>query len=156
MGKLHKQVIKARETGDYNLILAATPYAKMLGVYCKRFGNEVVFVLPKRDQNIGNPVLPAIHGGVIGGFMEIAAGFHLFIFLEIETMPKIVDFSLDYLRAGLHQETYAECHLTRQGNRVANVSVTAWQTKKQQPIALARAHFILAGRKPAQKTGLSH
>jgi len=143
LGKFRQQLRAARKSGDYNLILAATPYAKALGVYCKRFGNEVVFVLPASEANLGNPILPAIHGGVIGGFMEIAAGFHLFIFLEIEEQPKIVDFSLDYLRAGLHQETYAECHLTRQGNRVANVSVTAWQTKKQQPIALGRAHFLL-------------
>ena len=143
MGDFLQQLRQARKSENYNLILAATPYAKTLGVYCQRFGNEVVFVLPKNEQNLGNPILPAIHGGVIGGFMEIAASFHLFIFLEIEAQPKIVDFSLDYLRAGQHQDTYAECHLTRQGNRVANVSVTAWQTKKQLPIAIGRAHFLL-------------
>jgi len=153
-GQFQQQLKLARESGDYNLILAATPYAHNLGVNCQRFGNEVVFVLPKREQNLGNPILPAIHGGVIGGFMEIAAVFHLFIFLEIETIPKIVDFSLDYLRAGRHQETFADCHLTRQGNRVANVSVTAWQTKKRQPIALARAHFLLAGEE-AQSNSLA-
>ncbi|OZG72093.1 thioesterase [Hahella sp. CCB-MM4] len=143
MSNLQSLVQKAHQSGDYNQLLQTIPYAQTLGVRCERFGNEVVFVLPKRDQNLGNPILPAIHGGVIGGFMEIAAAFHLAIFLEIDDLPRIVDFSLDYLRAGFHQETYAECRLTRQGNRVANVSVSAWQKKKQEPIALARAHFLL-------------
>ncbi len=144
MSELNRILCKSRECGDYNLLLNSIPYANSLGVYCKQFGNEVVFALPKREQNLGNPILPAIHGGVIGGFMEIAAAFHLMIFLETDALPKIVDFSLDYLRAGLYRETFAECELTRQGKRVANVNVTAWQTKKTDPIALARAHFLFS------------
>ncbi len=143
MVNLPRLVQLAHHTGDYNQLLQTIPYAQTLGVRCERFGNEVVFVLPNRDQNLGNPILPAIHGGVLGGFMEIAAAFHLAIFMEIDDLPRIVDFSLDYLRAGMHQETYAECRLTRQGNRVANVNISAWQKKKQEPIALARAHFLL-------------
>jgi acyl-coenzyme A thioesterase PaaI-like protein len=57
--------------------------------------------------------------------------------------PKIIDFSLDYLRAGMDQDTYAFCRVTRQGGRVANVEVQAWQTDRDKPIALARAHFLL-------------
>ncbi|ABC31634.1 uncharacterized protein, possibly involved in aromatic compounds catabolism [Hahella chejuensis KCTC 2396] len=143
MESLQQHVAQAHRSGDYNKLLELIPYASTLGVRCERFGNEVVFILPKREQNLGNPILPAIHGGVIGGFMELSAAFHLAIFLEIDTFPRIVDFSLDYLRAGLYQETYAECKLTRRGNRVANVSVSAWQKKRKDPIALARAHFLL-------------
>ena len=101
------------------------------------------FRLPRKDSNIGNPILPAIHGGVIGGFMELSAAIYLMMSQDVLRMPRIVDFSLDYLRAGLDRETFAECRLTRQGNRVANVMVTAWQKSRSQPIATARAHFLL-------------
>ncbi|HLV76351.1 MAG TPA: PaaI family thioesterase [Marinobacter sp.] len=132
-----------RETGDFTRMLEAVPYAKWVGLQCERFGDDLIFRLPRKDENLGNPILPAIHGGVIGGFMELSAAIYLMMSQDTFRIPRIVDFSLDYLRAGLNRETYAECHLTRQGNRVANVMVTAWQKSRAQPIATARAHFLL-------------
>lgn len=132
-----------RQTGDFSRLLESIPYASFIGLACERFGDELIFRLPEKESNLGNPILPAIHGGVIGGFMEMAANIYLIMSQDSLRMPRIVDFSLDYLRAGLKRETYAQCHLTRQGNRVANVMVTAWQKSRQEPIATARAHFLL-------------
>lgn len=141
---LRKLVAKAHESGDYSELIATIPYAVTIGVECQRFGDEVMFKLPRKKSNIGNPILPAIHGGVIGGFMEISASLHLLMFQDTPKLPKIVDISLDYLRAGLDRDTYVECKLTRQGSRVANVIVTAWQKSRNEPIALARAHFLFS------------
>ena len=141
---LKELMTKSHETGDYSKFIATIPYAVTLGVECERFGNEVLFKLPRKKSNIGNPILPAIHGGVIGGFMEISASLHLMMFQDTPKLPKIVDISLDYLRAGLDRDTYVECKLTRQGSRVANVIVTAWQKSRSEPIALARAHFLFS------------
>jgi len=132
-----------QETGDFSRMLNSIPYATWIGLQCERFGDDLIFRLPCKDSNLGNPILPAIHGGVIGGFMEMSANIYLIMSQESLRMPRIVDFSLDYLRAGLNRETYAECRLTRQGNRVANVMVSAWQKSRSQPIATARAHFLL-------------
>lgn len=132
-----------QETGDFSRMLADIPYAGFIGLQCERFGDDLIFRLPRKDSNIGNPILPAIHGGVIGGFMELSAAIYLMMSQDVLRMPRIVDFSLDYLRAGLDRETYAECRLTRQGNRVANVMITAWQKSRNEPIATARAHFLL-------------
>jgi len=63
--------------------------------------------------------------------------------MDTAAIPKMIDFSLDYLRAGRHQDTFAECQVWRQGSRVANVAITAWQTERISPIATARAHFLL-------------
>lgn len=133
-----------QETGDFSSMLASIPYAGFIGLQCDQFGDDLIFRLPPKKANIGNPILPAVHGGVIGGFMELSAAIYLMMSQETLRMPKIVDFSLDYLRAGLDRETFAECQLTRQGNRVANVMITAWQKSRSQPIATARAHFLLA------------
>ena len=134
---------ETQQTGDFTRLLASIPYAGHIGLQCDRFGDDLIFRLPRKEANLGNPMLPAIHGGVIGGFMEVSAAIYLMMSQDTFRIPKIVDFSLDYLRAGLDRETYAECHLTRQGNRVANVMINAWQKSRREPIATARAHFML-------------
>lgn len=132
---------QALERGDYAALLDLVPYAKLIGVECTRSGDELLFCLPANKDNIGNPILPALHGGVIAGFMELSAALHLLVFTGAPGLPKIIDFSLDYLRAGQFRDTYATCQVCRQGRRVANVAVTAWQTAPTEPIATARAHF---------------
>ena len=134
---------QARAQDDFRPLLAQIPYAQLIGIQFERFGKDVLFRLPKNDNTIGNPILPSIHGGVIGGFMELSASLHLMMTSESTALPKIIDFSLDYLRAGRHQDTFAECQVWRQGSRVANVAITAWQTERTSPIATARAHFLL-------------
>ncbi|MBK8972892.1 MAG: PaaI family thioesterase [Hahellaceae bacterium] len=146
--RLIELVEKAHASGDYSELIGVIPYARTIGLECHRFGDDVIFRLPQQDENLGNPILPAIHGGVIGGFMELSASLYLMMFQPVPQMPKIVDFSIDYLRAGLNRDTFVECRLTRQGNRVANVNIHAWQKSRQDPIALARAHFLFnSGRK---------
>ncbi|KAA0947357.1 MULTISPECIES: PaaI family thioesterase [unclassified Pseudomonas] len=136
---------QAYKRGDYEALLNLIPYAKLIGIECTRLGDELLFRMPANKDNIGNPILPAIHGGVIAGFMELSAALHLLVFtgapcLE-KNIPKIIDFSLDYLRAGQFRDTYAKCQVWRQGRRVANVAITAWQSTQAEPIATARAHF---------------
>ncbi|WP_282338377.1 MULTISPECIES: PaaI family thioesterase [Pseudomonas] len=138
---LNQQVRDAHERNDYDGLIALIPYARLLGVECLRMGEDMVFRLPANRDLIGNPTLPAIHGGVIAGFMEQAGLLHLLMFMGIPHMPKIIDFSIDYLRAGHYRDTYAQCQVWRQGRRVANVAITAWQSRQSEPIATARAHF---------------
>ena len=123
--------------------LQKVPYAKYLGITAQVEGEDILFILPPDDKLIGNPSLPAVHGGVIGAFMEQAAAFHLIARMETPRLPKIINFSLDYLRAARLRETYARCTVTRQGKSVANVSITAWQEAPEQPTATARAHFLI-------------
>ena len=135
---------QAQSTWNFKPLVGSIPYAKLIGLEFERFGDDVIFKLPFDVDNIGNPVLPVIHGGVLGGFMELAASIHLMMFMDTPLLPKIVDFSLDYLRAGRSMDTYAECQVWRQGSRVANVAINAWQTSRDNPITTARAHFLLA------------
>ncbi|WP_076536139.1 PaaI family thioesterase [Shewanella sp. UCD-KL21] len=140
---VHDVVKRAIDLNDYSYLLEKVPYTQFIGMSVDRFGDEMVFKLPTKDDNIGNPILPAIHGGVIAGFMEMSAIVQLMVFMQAQKVPKIIDFSIDYLRAGLHQDTFAECKITRQGRRVANVSINCWQKNRKQLIATARAHFLL-------------
>ncbi|MGH8492104.1 MAG: PaaI family thioesterase [Moraxellaceae bacterium] len=137
-------VQNAKESRDYQEILDQLPYARLLGVQMQVTDNdELLFSLPFQAGNIGNDNLPALHGGVIGGFMETAALLHLLWIRESAEIPRTVDFSADYLRSAKADTLYAQCSITKQGKRVANVQMTAWQENRDKPVAAARSHFLL-------------
>lgn len=121
------------------------PFADYLGMRAKVQDSDILFILPENEALVGNPMVPAIHGGVVGGFMEMAAALHLIARMDKPAVPKTINFSLDYLRPTRFRETYARCELTRQGRQVANVSIIAWQEQRDQPCAIARAHFLVPG-----------
>ena len=123
--------------------LQRIPFAAYLGMRAQVIGSEILFILPEQEKLIGNPMLPAIHGGVVGGFMEQAGVLHLIARMENPVLPKTINFSLDYLRPTRFRDTYAQCELTRQGKQVANVSITTWQEHRDTPCAIARAHFLI-------------
>lgn len=84
---------QALDRGNYDALLDLVPYARLIGIECTRLGDELLFRLPANKDNIGNPILPALHGGVIAGFMELAAALHLLVFTGAPGLPKIIDFS---------------------------------------------------------------
>ncbi len=124
-------------------VMEMIPYASFIGAEAKLENDRLLYWLDKRPSNIGNPSLPALHGGVIGGFLELAAAVEIIYSLDIAAVPKVVDFSLDYLRAGRYKTTYAKCHILRQGKKLINVTASAWQDDENIPIATARCHFLI-------------
>lgn len=136
-------IAHARKERRFAELIDRVPYARLIGMKGMSFGDELMFILPASENNIGNPTLPALHGGCIGGFMENAAIFHVLAIIETDRIPKVVDFSLDYLRPGRFRDTYASCEVVRQGRKVVNVGIKAWQTSRNEPIANARTHLLL-------------
>ena len=120
------------------------PYVEYLRIHLASGGDAPLYCLPFQDTLIGNPYLPALHGGVVAGFAETAATLQLVRSVAGANLPKCIDFSVDYLRAGRAEATYAACEVVRLGGRVALVQVRCWQSKgPAQPIAVARGHFLL-------------
>jgi len=138
-----ERVGAARQERDPQSLLDMIPYAAFIGAQAKVDDQRLLYWLDKRASNIGNPSLPAIHGGVIGGFLELAAAIEIIFSLNVTDMPKVVDFSLDYLRPGRYKTIYASCKVMRQGKKLVNVSAAAWQDDEQTPIATARCHFLI-------------
>lgn len=141
-----KELIARCRSGElpYQALVTRVPYASFLGIQVEARGEDVSFILPKNESNIGNPTLPALHGGAVAGFMEQSALIFLMLAMGEAKVPKTIDFSVDYLRAGHYRDTFAECQVTRLGRKVANVHILAWQTTRSQPITMARAHFLLS------------
>ena len=138
-----KQLRSEGRAEDLQAIVDHIPYARFLGVRVDRKGSEITTVLPFSDMIIGNPVLPAIHGGAIGSFLELTSVIQLLYSTQLERLPKTVDISIDYLRSGKPIDTYGRAIVTRQGRRVANVRTEIWQEEFDKPIAACHGHFLL-------------
>lgn len=123
--------------------LLSSPYVQRLGVRFDDHGDELTGVLPYTDTLVGNPLIPALHGGAIGAFMEITASAGLLAASDLAALPKPIDVAVDYLRPGRPGDVYGRATITRQGSRVANVRVEAWQTKRSAPIATLHGHFLI-------------
>lgn len=145
----------ARDHGDFSALRECIPYAGFLGIDASLTDGQPLFRLPFHADLIGNPVLPALHGGVIAGFTESAAQLHLLLVLDERRIPKSINFSIDYLRPGNPADCFARCEVTRQGSRVTQVQIRCWQLEpvrtpasvqppRERNVALARAHFLLA------------
>jgi uncharacterized protein (TIGR00369 family) len=140
---LREEVSQARKERDFHRAIQQIPYARLIGMSCIPIGESLLFTLPPNRDNVGNPTLPALHGGVIAGFMEMSATLYMLLTQDAQAVPKVVDFAIDYLRPGRLQESYAECAVIRQGKKIVNVSIVAWQDRKETAIATARAHLLL-------------
>ncbi|MFO1145290.1 MAG: PaaI family thioesterase [Rhodospirillales bacterium] len=138
-----KRVAELRAKGDLAAINALVPYAATVGLELLRDEGGLLTVLRFREHNIGNFVVRAIHGGVVGALLEHAAMMHLLVETDIQVVPRIVNVSIDFLRPCRAEDTFARGSVIRQGRTVANVRVTAWQSDPSRLVAAAHAHFLL-------------
>lgn len=135
-----------RERRDYQGVIDRIPYTAHLGIRVEAaHADGPLFVLPFRQDLVGNPRLPAIHGGAVAALMEAAALVVTLVDEAQSRLPKPIDFSLDYLRSARAAPLYAACQVLRQGRRVVAVRVDAWQEDRDQLTASGRAHLLLSG-----------
>ncbi|MBD3648476.1 MAG: PaaI family thioesterase [Pseudomonadales bacterium] len=137
---------RLREEGradDMQALVDHIPDGRFLDIRVDRKGSEITMVLPFKESLIGNVMLPALHGGAIGAFLEITSVVQLLFDTSCERLPRTIDISIDYLRSGKPVDTYGRATVTRQGRRVANVRAEIWQEEKSKPVAASHGHFLL-------------
>lgn len=159
------QVIKQRRDATLRALVEGVPYIKFLGMQFERKGDELTGILPFDQKLIGNPMLPAIHGGVTAAFLEVTAIITLswtYLWEDVESgaintdlletgglprLPKTIDISTDFLRSGLPRDAYARARINRSGRRYASVHVEAWQDNRNRLFAQATGHFLMPQRR---------
>jgi acyl-coenzyme A thioesterase PaaI-like protein len=137
------KLAEAKRSGNYQALLDAVPYSHFLGLGAQLIEGELLTTMRYSDHLIGNPALPALHGGTLGALLESAAIFELLWRAETIVLPKTITITIDYLRSGGPVDTHARGVVTRHGRRVTNVRVEAWQADRSAPVATAHAIFLV-------------
>ena len=128
---------------DTNAVLRAVPYCAWLGLTARIEDGALILDMPFDPKLIGNPILPALHGGVVGSLLETAAIVQTIWETGAAKLPKPVDITIDYLRSGRAVESHARAWLARQGRRVVSARAEMWQEDPAKPVASFRGHFLL-------------
>ena len=139
----------------------SVPYNGFLGVSFDRLGDELTARLPFKGDLVGNPFLPALHGGATGAFLELTGITQLawdrcwtilekggedadkILNGEFPAYPKTIDITIDYLRSGRPRDTFARARVQKAGRRIAHVHVEAWQDSRDRPIAMLRGNVLM-------------
>lgn len=143
MTAILEHVERARRSGDVSALVDLVPYAKFLGLSAELQDGEPLGVMKFAPHQVGNALIPALHGGAISALLETTAAFKLVWEIEVRQMPRIINVTLEFLRTGRTQDTFARGEIARRGRRVATVRVVAWQDEPEAPIASAITHFLL-------------
>lgn len=126
------------------------PYADLLGLTIEPGDADAapVLVMPFGQDLVGRPGF--LHGGAIGGLLEMAAIAALQRALEAENVAtggsariKPINVTVDFMRGGRDHPARAQGVVTRLGARVANVEASAWQEDASRPIAAARMNYLI-------------
>ena len=119
---------------------ANSPFSRCLGI---RVHEDGTLLMPFAPKIIGNPILPAIHGGITGAFLETTAIVGVTRELGVSEWPKPIGLTINYLRSGRALDCYAGASIVKQGRRVIAFEARAWQDDPARPIASAFGHFML-------------
>jgi uncharacterized protein (TIGR00369 family) len=121
------------------------PYAVALDMSVVDELNGVpVIAMPFADRVQGRPGF--LHGGAISGLLEMAAVAAIHRALKSrgsDSAIKQVNVTIDFMRGGLSQMTYAAGEVTRLGRTMANVEARAWQDDPDKPIAMGYMHYLI-------------
>ncbi|MDD3765104.1 MAG: PaaI family thioesterase [Nevskiales bacterium] len=134
--------VHADTQATWQSLLERIPYARHLGLEVQHSGTRVQVHLPYRDALIGNIMLPAVHGGAIGGLIEITARIAAQSRDARARRPRILDCNVDYLRSARARSTYAAAEIVRQGRRTTLVHVSCWQDRASTPVAHGRVQLL--------------
>ena len=121
------------------------PYALALDMaVVDELNGDLVIAMPFADRVQGRPGF--LHGGAISGLLEMAAVSAIHRALRAkgsDSAIKQVNVTIDFMRGGVGQMTYAVGEVTRLGRTMANVDARAWQDDRDRPIAMGYMHYLI-------------
>lgn len=98
---------------------------------------ELWVTMPFRPEMVGDPLRPALHGGVAAALLDATGGAALFTLLGEQDRASTVDLRVDYLKPGQCRDVLAKAKIIRMGNRMATVEIRAYhEGEEHSPFAL--------------------
>jgi uncharacterized protein (TIGR00369 family) len=111
------------------------PFNAWLGMTVERLEDgECTLRIPFRPELVGDPLRPALHGGVLSTMADAAGGLAVFSkAMSLETRISTVDMRVDYLRPGRLADLWCDARVIRLGNRVAVTTMVVRQADDHVP-----------------------
>lgn len=128
---------------DLTALIASSPFGRFLNIETKMDEHGLITVLPVRDHLVGNVMLPALHGGSVAAFLEIACLLQLAFETNTSAPARAIDISVEYLRPARRETTFARARVRRLGRRIATVHAEAWQREESTPVCFLRSQLRL-------------
>jgi len=113
------------------------PFNKLLGLRCLEIEDGRVRVeLPYRSELVGNPEIPALHGGAISSTLDTTGGLAVWSQAGPNDRVSTIDLRVDYLRPGRAEPLIAVAKVVRLGNRVGVAELRAFHPDAEdRPVA---------------------
>lgn len=104
-------------------LIRIPPFHGYLGVeVLEAESRHVVLRIPPKEEFVGNPMVPAVHGGIVSALIDLAGGAALFAELSIPTPT--IDMRVDFLRPAFAGKALrADARVKSLGKTVAFVDV---------------------------------
>ncbi|WP_066777144.1 PaaI family thioesterase [Sphingomonas sp. CCH5-D11] len=116
-------------------------FAKLLGTMMTQSGET--FTLIPTDELVGNPILPALHGGAIASFLELAAQLALSRAISPRPSSRLISVNLQFLAPVRPVAISTTPTLMRVGRRVAVVHAEAVERDGTGRLCHAQLEFAL-------------
>ncbi len=132
------------------------PFNKWLGMKVEHLERgQVTMSIPWRPEIVGDPTVPALHGGVIGAVADATGGIAVWSMLEnAASRLSTVDMRVDYLRPGKQEKLLASSNVVRLGARLGWADVRLYHPgRENELIATARAVYTIKIPKHARTDG---
>lgn len=127
---------------DAEAILRSAPYHQFLDASFGAYeAGRVVIEVPFREELLVNEEHEIVHGGVLGGLLDIAG--HYSVLSEVGARVPTADLRIDYLRPAGGADFLAEGRLVRLGSNlaVADAEVRQAVDGDPEPVAIGRGSY---------------
>jgi uncharacterized protein (TIGR00369 family) len=107
------------------LMLRRIPFNSVLGIQIVELSpGRATLAIPFRPELVGDPVRPALHGGVISALADTCGGCTVWSAVGDGDRVSTIDLRVDYLRPGKLEDLHATGVVLRVGNRVGVTTIS--------------------------------
>ena len=110
------------------------PFNAFLGVRAVHIEKELLRLeVPFRPELVGDPIRPALHGGVLSALADACGGGAVWLGIEdARARVSTIDLRIDYLRPARLETLVAEARVVRLGNRVGVADVRLYNASSPE------------------------
>jgi len=115
--------------------IASSGMSQWLNISATAQDDALTYRLGFAEGHIGNPIIRALHGGVISSFLESCARLELIARLSASVRLRTTSVHTSYFRSSKAEDMLARINLQRVGRRFAFIEATGWQGEEGNVVA---------------------